>query len=180
MLSCNVKAAFEFTSKQGAILVMHNDSIRTVQPQAKLRFLYDEPKLRGKVIVSEVHRCSSYARYVASDEASSVALGLSVSAPAQGIVTDIEAGVEQKWVRSVSSGNFKTRTRKDKKRKYYPLFRLVSLDERSMAAGLRGGEGGDLPLPDTLPPWMEEGEDNVDEDVLDVSESSDTESRSEE
>ncbi|EAU82176.1 hypothetical protein CC1G_11366 [Coprinopsis cinerea okayama7 len=177
---CKAKAAFRFTSKAGAVLVMKNDSITTLHPAAKLRFLFDEPSLHGKVIVSEVHRCSSYARYVSSGKTSSVAIGLTVTNPeATKLFGDVETGAETRWMKSVSSGNFKTRTRKDGKRAYYPLFRLVSLDEKGLATGLRGGEEGeegDPPLPDVLPPWMEEDEE-TDDTLVDASDESDAESQ---
>ncbi|TFK18906.1 hypothetical protein FA15DRAFT_557977, partial [Coprinopsis marcescibilis] len=163
-VNCQVKAAFQFGNKAGAVLVMRDDTIATIQPPAKLRFLYDEPSLRGKVIVSEVHKCSSYARFVGGSKTSTVALGLSVTSPIpEGVgdltgIGDVQAGVEGKWVKSSAMGNFKTRTRKDGKRVFSPLFRLVALDERGFATGLRGGdsiEQGDGPLPDAVPPWID-------------------------
>jgi hypothetical protein len=92
--------------------------------------------MRGLVIVSEVHACSSYAGLLTAQTGSTVALGLSVEPPVSGAAS---ATANATWVRSVASGNFKARVNKEGHRKFYPLFRLVSLKEEAISAGLQGG-----------------------------------------
>ena len=148
LVSCRAKAAFKFVSGRGAIIAMNNDTIYTIDSPGKLRRLLDEEKVKGLVIVSEVHRCSSYARFLATEDGATVALGLSVEDPIGN-----SAAVDAKWVRNSSAGNFKARVNATGKRDFYPLFRLVSLTEGNISTGLRGELDEDPPLPDALPPW---------------------------
>ncbi|KAF8957391.1 hypothetical protein BDZ97DRAFT_1762985 [Flammula alnicola] len=148
---CNVKAAFKFNSGRGAILAMDNDTISTINPPGKLRRLLDEKRIpKGSVIVSEVHQCSSYARYLSTEGSTTILMGLSVEAPAGNIAS---ANLDAKWMHSASAGNFKMKVNKDGKRDFYPLFRLVSLVENGVSKGLRGELDEDPPLPDAEPPW---------------------------
>lgn len=105
--------------------------------------------MRNKVLVSQVHRCASYARLLTAESGASVAVGLSVQPPISGVAS---ASSDVNWVRSSNSGNFKSRANKTGNRDYYPLFRLVSLTEKDTSTGLRGRS--DLGLPDAVPPWM--------------------------
>jgi len=127
---------------------MNNDTIYTIDSPGKLRRLLDEEKLKGLVIVSEVHRCSSYARFLSTEGGATVALGLSVEDPIGN-----SAALDGKWVRNSTGGNFKARVNATGKRVFYPLFRLVSLTEGDVSTGLRGELDEDPPLPDAIPPW---------------------------
>ncbi|KAF8908530.1 hypothetical protein CPB84DRAFT_1959176 [Gymnopilus junonius] len=151
LVECSVKASFKFNSNKGAVLAMDNDTILTISPPGKLRRLLAAKELqKGYVIVSEVHRCSSYARFLSSSAGATVALGLSAQPP----MADVgSAKVDAKWVHSSSAGNFKARVNKEGKRVFYPLFRLVALKESSVSTGLRGELDEDPPLPDVEPPW---------------------------
>jgi hypothetical protein len=137
--------------------VMDNDIITTIDPPGCLRRLLDDKTMQGCVIVSQVHRCSSYARLLTAKGGKSVAIGLNVEPPVSGVVA---ATADAKWVRSSSAGNFKSKVNKSGNRDYYPLFRLVSLKDKETSSGLRGElEGGDPPLPDAVPPWLPQGDD---------------------
>jgi len=146
---CKVKAAFSMTSGRGAILAMENDTISTIDPPGRLRRLLDSEELQGQVVVSEVHRCSSYARYLAFEGGRTVSLGLGASDPA----TQASASAEAKWMCSGKAGNFKSNVAKGGERNFYPLFRLVSLAEKDVSTGLRGELDEEPPLPDMEPPW---------------------------
>jgi hypothetical protein len=149
---CKVKAAFKVSSDRGAVLVMDNDVISTIDPPGCLRRLLDEKTMRGCVIVSQTHRCSSYARFLTSKGGQSIAIGLAVEPPVSGVVS---VDVNAKWIRSSSAGNFKSKVNKSGHLDYYPLFRLVSLKDKDTSSGLRGElEDGDPPLPDAVPPWQ--------------------------
>lgn len=148
LVSCKAKGAFKFVSGRGAIIAMDNDTIYAIDSPGKFRRLLDEEKVKGRVIVSEVHRCSSYARFLATEDGATVALGLSVEDPIGN-----SAALDAKWVRNSSAGNFKARVNTTGKRDFYPLFRLVSLTEGTISTGLRGELDEDPPLPDALPPW---------------------------
>ncbi|KAJ7143197.1 hypothetical protein C8R43DRAFT_1015999 [Mycena crocata] len=149
---CQVKGAFKFSSGRGAVLVMANDTITAIDPPAALRRLLADTRMRGFVVVSEVHCCSSYARLLTAEGDTTVALGLSVEPPVSGVAS---ASVNATWVRNIASGNFKSRVNKHGDRHYFPLFRLVSLTEKATSTGLRETyEPGDAPpLPDAEPPW---------------------------
>ncbi|KAJ7706852.1 hypothetical protein B0H17DRAFT_918866 [Mycena rosella] len=149
---CKVKGAFKFSSGRGALLVMEKDKISVIDPPGALRRLLDDTSMRGLVVVSEVHCCSSYARLLTAQGGSTIALGLSVEPPVAGVAS---ATANATWVRSVSSGNFRSQVNKKGDRRYYPLFRLVSLTEKAISTGLRGEEEPDgvPPLPDAEPPW---------------------------
>ncbi|KAJ7772892.1 hypothetical protein DFH07DRAFT_913136 [Mycena maculata] len=153
LTQCKVKGAFKFSSGRGAILVMENDTITAIDPPGALRKLLEDTAMRGSVVVSEVHRCSSYARLLTAEAGSTVALGLSIEPPVEGVAS---ASANATWVRNASSGNFRTRVDKRGERKFYPLFRLVSLTEKATSTGLRG-DSDDVdfvpPLPDAEPPW---------------------------
>ncbi|TFK52884.1 hypothetical protein OE88DRAFT_1711746 [Heliocybe sulcata] len=155
LAQCSVKAGFKFSSSQSsAVLAMDNDTISTIDPPGSLRRLLDDARMRDSVIVSEVHRCSSYARYLSSPHTGNVFIGLSAEPPVPGIAS-VEA--HAKWVRSTVTGNFKSRVNKPGDRQFCPLFRLVSLKETDTAVGLRGSWDGEIPpLPDAEPPWMTE------------------------
>ncbi|KAA1475520.1 hypothetical protein DENSPDRAFT_428631 [Dentipellis sp. KUC8613] len=147
--SCKVKGAFKFTSGAGAVLTMQDETITTIDPPGSLRRLLNDERMRGFVIVSEVHRCSSYVRYLSSPTTKSIAIGLSADAPTPGAPG---GNVDAKWVRSTATGNFKAKVGKEGTRNYYPLFRLVSVKETQTSTGLRGND--ELPpLEDALPPW---------------------------
>jgi len=60
---------------------MQNDSMSSIDPPRQL--LEDKGK-RGLVIVSEVHRCSSYAHLVTSGGELKAAIGLTATAPVPG------------------------------------------------------------------------------------------------
>ncbi|KAJ7137945.1 hypothetical protein C8R44DRAFT_695178 [Mycena epipterygia] len=149
---CKVKGAFKFSSGRGAILVMEKDTISLIDPPGALRRLLKDPSMRGMVIVSEVHCCSSYARMLTAQEGSTIALGLSVEPPVSGVAS---AAANATWVRNVSSGNFRSRVNTKGDRKFYPLFRLVSITEKATSTGLRRVDEEDVvpPLPDAEPPW---------------------------
>ncbi|KAJ6622148.1 hypothetical protein B0H10DRAFT_1788477 [Mycena sp. CBHHK59/15] len=148
---CKVKGAFKFSSGRGAVLAMENDTISTVDPPGALRRLLEDSSMCGFVIVSEVHRCSAYARLLTAHANSTVALGLSVEPPVSGLAS---ATTDATWVRSTASGNFRSRVNKGGERDFYPLFRLVSLTEKAASTGLRGELDDDvLALPDAEPPW---------------------------
>lgn len=135
---------------------MDTDTISTIDPPGSLRRLLDDESMRGCVIVSEAHRCSSFARLLTAKDGGSVAIGLSVQPPISGVVS---ATANANWVRSSQAGNFKSKVNKSGSRDFYPLFRLVSIKEKETSTGLRGGlDDGDPPLPDAVPPWQTEGD----------------------
>ena len=157
LMDCKIQGTFKFSSGQGAILVMDNDTISTIDPPGSLRRLLDDPTMQGHVIVSEVHRCDSYARLLTLQSDSKVAIGLRVDS-ATGLAG---ANTDAKWVRSTTSGNFKFKVNKPGNRDFYPLFRLVSIEKTSVTTGMRGMDPWDSdeslelpPLPDAEPPWI--------------------------
>jgi len=77
--SCDVNAIIRFTSGCGAVLAMDNDAISSIDPTCFLQYLLDEDKLQNCVKFSEVHRTSSYARYLSSPTSSkTVTIGFGV------------------------------------------------------------------------------------------------------
>jgi hypothetical protein len=137
---------------------MDKDTISTVDPPGSLRRLLDDESMQECVIVSEVHSCSSFARFLTTKEGGNVAIGLSVQPPVSGVVS---ATADANWVRSSQAGNFKSKVNKSGNRDYYPLFRLVSLKDKDTSTGLRGGlDDGDPPLPDAVPPWVTDIQDS--------------------
>lgn len=135
---------------------MDNDTISTVDPPGSLRRLLDDESMRGCVIVSEVHRCSSFARLLTAKDGGRIAIGLSVQPPVSGVVS---ATANANWVHSSQAGNFKSKVNKSGSREFYPLFRLVSLTDESVSTGLRRSlDDGEPPLPDAVPPWLTDQE----------------------
>ncbi|KAF7340996.1 hypothetical protein MSAN_02085000 [Mycena sanguinolenta] len=159
LAQCKIKGAFKFSSGRGAMLVMENDTMAAVDPPGALRRLLEDPSMRDFVIVSEVHSCSSYARLLTAQGGTTVALGLSVEPPVSGVAS---ASANGTWVRNISTGNFRAQVNKNGHRKFYPLFRLVSLTEKATSTGLRGSEDDDVspPLPEAEPPWLAKQEKN--------------------
>lgn len=133
LLQCKVKCTFKVTSGQGAILVMDNESVSTINPPGVLRRLLKDESMKGRVIVSEAHKSSSFARLLTAKGTSNIAIGFSVEPPVSGVVSGSANG---KWVRSSSAGNFKTKINKDGKRVFTPLFRLASLRESDVGKGM--------------------------------------------
>ncbi|KAF7334476.1 hypothetical protein MVEN_02277100 [Mycena venus] len=103
LAQCNANAAFKFSSGRGAVLVMENEMIAIIEPPGALQRLLQEPRMRGVVVVSEVHCCSSYARLLTADGGGIVALGLSAEPPVAGIAS---ASATATWIRNVNSGKF--------------------------------------------------------------------------
>ncbi|KAJ7468453.1 hypothetical protein FB451DRAFT_1560219 [Mycena latifolia] len=136
---CKVKAAYKFSAGHAAVLVMDNDSITTIDPPGALRRLLADPAMHDRVLVSEVHRCASYARLLTDHTDGTVAIGLSAAPPVPTV-----------------SGNFKSHVNKTGAREYCPLFRLVSLTETRMSTGLCSVATGNAPLPNAVPPWAGE------------------------
>ncbi|KAI0318755.1 hypothetical protein OF83DRAFT_1042936, partial [Amylostereum chailletii] len=149
---CGVKASFKFASGRGALLAMVNDVITTIDPPGRLRRLLDVPTMKDAVIVSEVHSCASYARYLGPSAVKNISVGLSANPPIDGVGS---ANVSASWLRSTTAGNFKSKVNTKGERVYYPLFRLVSLKEKDVSTGMKGSlEDEDrTPLPDAEPPW---------------------------
>ncbi|KAJ7910546.1 hypothetical protein B0H13DRAFT_2486442 [Mycena leptocephala] len=133
LAKCTIKGAFRFSSGRGAILAMENAMITIIDPPGTLKCLLDDPSMRGVVVVSEVHSCSSYARLLSAEGRGIVALGLRVEPPISGIAS---AGATATWVRNVTSGNFKSGANTEGERSFYPLFRLVSLSEEATSTGI--------------------------------------------
>lgn len=150
---CGVKAGFHFFSSPGAILAMHNDTISTIDPPGSLRKVSKHPTMADRVIVSEVHRCSSYMRALTSSKDHDIFCGLSAQPPAPLAVGEVS--IEGRWVTNYSAGNFRSKVDAKGERSFYPLFRLVSFRGTDVTTGLRGVEEEDLsqPLPDAVPPW---------------------------
>ncbi|GBE85988.1 hypothetical protein SCP_0805120 [Sparassis crispa] len=158
----DVKARYHFSSNGGAILAMQNDSISRIDPPGKLRRLLDEERMHDCVIVSEVHHCSSYARYLSSRGTKDVVIGLSAEPAIPGIAA---AHAHLEWVHSATTGNFKSKVSLNGSRDFCPLFRLVSLKDSDVSVGLRGASDGPVPpLPDAELPWSDE-EDCVENDI---------------
>ena len=131
---------------------MDNDVISTIDPPGCLRRLLDERDMRECVIVAQTHRCSSYARLLISKGTRSVAIGLSVQPPVSEVIS---ATGDVSWVQSSKTGNFRAKVNRSGERDFYPLFKLVSLNDTDTSSGLRGElEDGDPPLPDAVPPWL--------------------------
>jgi len=149
---------------------MDNDTVSTIDPPGVLRRLLDDESMKGLVIVSEAHKSSSFARLLTAEGTSNIAIGLSVEPPVSGAVSGT---ANAKWVRSSSAGNFKTKINKDGKRVFTPLFRLVSLVDKQVSSGMRGGDDDevDLSLPEASPPWFDEEE--PEEEVPDAQEADD-------
>ncbi|KAJ7655797.1 hypothetical protein DFH06DRAFT_1269615 [Mycena polygramma] len=146
---CQIKGAFKFSSGRGAILAMENTMLTTIDPPGALKPLLEDPSMRGAVVVSEVHSCSSYARLLTADDGSIVALGLKVEPPIPDVAS---AGTTTAWVRNVAAGNFKSQVDKMGARVFCPLFRLVSLsdEETSMGIGRRKLRNGRLEITQKL------------------------------
>ncbi|KAF8130407.1 hypothetical protein K438DRAFT_1643937 [Mycena galopus ATCC 62051] len=133
LAQCKVKAAFKFSSGRGAVLAMESPMITTIDPPGALKPLLEDPSMRGMVVVSEVHSCSSYAHLLSANKSGALTLGLQVEPPVPGTAS---ARITKTWVRQGSSGNFKSQVNTKGERTFYPLFRLVSLSEEEMSTGI--------------------------------------------
>ncbi|GBE86834.1 hypothetical protein SCP_1000760 [Sparassis crispa] len=129
LADCRVTAGYRFPSSGGAVLAMQNDTILAIDPPGRLRELLEDDTMRDCVVVSEVHRCSSYARYLSSPRTKKIVIGLSE----QSAKTTGDAEVQ--WVHSTTTGEFKADVSKD--RDFCPLFKLVSLKEDDRSIDLR-------------------------------------------
>jgi hypothetical protein len=140
---------------------MDNDTITTIDPPGRLRTLLSDDTMAGKVVVSEVHKCSSYARLLTAKGSKNVVIGLQVEPPVSGVAS---ATLNATWVRNTNAGNFRSKVNKNGGRVFYPLFRLVSVKEQETSVGFRGDDKN-LVLPDAEPPWMlEESQDKASPD----------------
>ncbi|KAJ7655802.1 hypothetical protein DFH06DRAFT_483603 [Mycena polygramma] len=116
---------------------MANPMLTVISPLGALRRLLDDPDMRGVVVVSEVHSCSSYARLLTADKGSTIALGLRVEQP-------VGAASVGTWVRNTASGNFKSQVDKRGERTFFPLFRLFPLSEKERSQATQTKDSADL------------------------------------
>ncbi|KAF7334482.1 hypothetical protein MVEN_02277700 [Mycena venus] len=124
LAQCEVKGAFKFSSGRGAVLAQKNTMITSIEAPAALKRVLEDPSMRGFCIVSEVHSCSAYARWLTTIRGGAIALGLRIEPSGFASV-----GATATWVKSATSGNFKSHVNKSGERLFYPLYRLVSLSE---------------------------------------------------
>jgi hypothetical protein len=152
---------------------MNTDSIISVDPPGSLRKLLQDEDLQGFILVSEVHRCSSYARFLSASTDNQIYIGLSIEVPP---LNNATVNPEAKWISSSYVGNFKTKSSQTKD--YTPLYRLVSLKEGDETTGIEstgifsrmlGGKSDPPPLPDAPLPWVV-AEKNAKEDLSKESE----------
>ncbi|KIJ36091.1 hypothetical protein M422DRAFT_179896 [Sphaerobolus stellatus SS14] len=150
LANCSLKVSFKISSGSAAVLVMENEATTLIDPPAKLLPLLEDHEMQGRVIVSQTHRCSSYARLLTAQGDSNVTVGLNATALTDGPAS---AQTMAKWVRSTAGGYFKSRINRTGKRSFYPLFKLVSVKQEAISVGLRG-ESDEQELPDAIPPWL--------------------------
>ncbi|KIJ23638.1 hypothetical protein M422DRAFT_62409 [Sphaerobolus stellatus SS14] len=124
LVNCSLKVSFKISSGSAAAL--------------------------GRVIVSQTHRCSSYARLLTAQGDSNVTIGLYTTALPDGLAS---SQTMAKRVRSTAGGYFKSRTNGTRKRSFYPLFKLVSVKQEAISVGLRE-ESDEQELPNAIPPWL--------------------------
>ncbi|KAL6306593.1 hypothetical protein BKA93DRAFT_148250 [Sparassis latifolia] len=99
--------------------------------------------MRDRVIVSEAHRYSSYARYLSSPgmRARDVVIGLHEKR------SGTEVGAADnclEWIHNATTGDFKSKVSGNGNRSFCPLFRLVSLKTDDRSLDLRGASDGGL------------------------------------
>ncbi|KAF8144962.1 hypothetical protein K438DRAFT_2028961 [Mycena galopus ATCC 62051] len=121
------------SSGRGAVLAMENAMVTIIDPPGALRRLLEDPSMRGMVVVSEVHSCSSYARLLTGNKSGTFVLGLQVPPPVADVVS---ASANGTWVRQGATGNFKSHVDKKGERVFCPLFRLVSRSEEEASTGI--------------------------------------------
>ncbi|KAJ7655801.1 hypothetical protein DFH06DRAFT_1132860 [Mycena polygramma] len=133
LAQCQIKGAFKLSSGCGAVLAMESPMLTMIDPPGVLQRLLEDPSMRGTVVVSEFHSCSSYARLLTAETGGTIALGLKLEPPTPGVAS---VSASTMWVRSVVSGNFKFQVDKTGERTFYPLFRLVSTVGEEMSMGI--------------------------------------------
>lgn len=136
---------------------MDDDTITTIDPPGILRRLLGDKELKDSVLVSEVHSCSAYARVLTSDLSKELSVGLTANPPV--LPTSPAASADVRWVYDETAGNFRSKVDQKGEKRFYPLFRLVSLKEGDVSTGLRGEAddwNGPPPLPNADPPWQAE------------------------
>ena len=145
-----------FSSGVGAVLAMDNEVISVIDTPGSLRRLLSVEAMRDCVVVTQVHRCSSYARLLTTDKCGGVVVGLGAQPPIP--VGSLSGDVQ--WAVSRNVGNFKSNVNKNGDRDFYPLFRLVSLRPTALSDGLRRDHlDEEESLPDAIPPWRTEERD---------------------
>ncbi|KAI6114155.1 hypothetical protein F5141DRAFT_1062655 [Pisolithus sp. B1] len=112
LADCSVKVGFQFVSGR-----------RDGSSSHDLSRLLGEEALRDCAVVSETHRCASYACYLTSSRTKDIVIGLSSQASENSSSTE----VYPKWVRTNRTGYFKGKADNSGERKYYPLYKLVSV-----------------------------------------------------
>lgn len=137
MAQCTAKATYTITSGQGAVLAMENDTITTIDPPGRLCRFLDSLELQGCLVVSEVHRCSSYARYLSFTANRAVSIGIGAR---DAITSMASADASVTWRCTTKVGNFKSNAGKQGRRDFYPLFRLVSSKDTEVSIGLGGDD----------------------------------------
>ncbi|KAF9525427.1 hypothetical protein CPB83DRAFT_796373 [Crepidotus variabilis] len=153
LANLRLHAGFKLTSGRGAILAMEHETVTYLdRPGSLLKLLMSE-RLHGRVIVSEVHQCSSYARYLVSEGGKTVSIGLGAEVPCPGAPGVSALGeVAGSWYCDAAVGNFKAKINQVGEKVFCPLYRLVAVEERRPCVGLRGPieQAG---LSDVEPPW---------------------------
>jgi hypothetical protein len=89
-----VKASYKLSNGQGAVLTMDRD-ITNAMDSSTLCPLLKEKSMRNMLVVSQVHSCASYARYLSTEAARGVKIELEIK-PLSGDAQE-SANVQREW-----------------------------------------------------------------------------------
>ncbi|KAK7678967.1 hypothetical protein QCA50_014746 [Cerrena zonata] len=164
----SVKGSWQFDTKRGALLVMHEPCNTYIPPKALLKKLLNVPVLKNKYLVTEIFSCPAYSLYLSSGKAEAVSLALLASVPVPtALPVNVGGSIKSSWFNHNTSGLF--RCASDEVYSYTPLYALKRIKKPGL---LRR----DSPLPpaqdddlweDATQPWDPLNSDGEEEDFED-------------
>lgn len=131
--------------------------------------LHDHPKLKNKVVVTKLHKCTSYAIFLANGKRGRAYFGFNASLPTQPPIIEGEAGAQIAWTTHGENGSWNTGLYDPQVHRYVPLLTLKAIRPVLPATGFRGHlETLPTPesekLPEAYRPWGELDEEGQDLD----------------
>lgn len=169
---CELKAGWAYEKDRHAALVMIDPVLVEIPYEGNIRrFLLARPKLKNKVVVTKLYKCTSYAIFLANGKSGLAYFGFNASVPTPlSAVIQAGAGAHIAWTTHGESGSWSTGLYEPQVFRYVPLLTLKAIRPVQPASGFRGHPETFLPppepeeLPPAYRPWGELDEEGQDLD----------------
>lgn len=120
----SVKGQWQFATKRGALLVMHQPRSTYIPPKVMLKKLIDIHELKDKYVVTETFSCPAYSLYLSSGDSEAVSLALLATVPLPVAPVSVGGSIKSSWWSKNTSGLFRCACDDSENYCYTPLYTL--------------------------------------------------------